>query len=201
MDVYLTLAGAASARLTRERSRFLAFVEPVAAANVAERLGAYRRKHRDASHVCSAFRCRQGNEVIAAADDAGEPRGSAGLPILQELEGAGLLDVLAVVVRHFGGVKLGMGGLVRAYGDATAEALAAATAVERRIEATLHLAFPHEAHAAVLRTLHRQGARVLDIRYDTQGEAVVAISPSHVTALAEALREETGARACVTRVT
>ncbi len=199
MDAYRTLADSASARLTRERSRFLALVEPATAHVIEARVAALRRQHHDATHVCYAYRCRAGTSVVSRADDAGEPRGSAGLPILQQLEAAQLVDVLAVVVRHFGGVKLGVGGLVRAYADVTAAALSQANVIERRVEMTWRVRFPHEVNAAVMRLVHRHGARVLDIRYDTQGEIAVALPPSSGSAFADAVREETGARASVER--
>ncbi len=202
MDTYRTVTGLTAVRLTRERSRFLASVEPAARDAVEGRLIALRRQHHDATHVCSAFRCREGTDsIVSVSDDAGEPRGSAGLPILQQLEAAGLVDVLAVVVRHFGGVKLGIGGLVRAYGDATAAALARAEIAERHVETLLRVAFPHEAHAAVLRVVHRFAARVVDIRYDTHGVLVVALPPSRAASFVDVVREETGARATVERVT
>jgi uncharacterized YigZ family protein len=200
MDSYQTLAAPASARLTRERSRFLAIVEPTTHDQAAERIAALRRQYHDATHVCSAYRCRSDLSVASHADDAGEPRGSAGTPILLVLEGAQLLDVLAVVVRYFGGVKLGIGGLVRAYSDATAAALAQARIIERSVETTLRIAFPHETNAGVMRAVHSHGARVLEIRYDTQGHATVALSPSRVEAFTDAVREETGARATLEKV-
>lgn len=201
MDAYRTVTGLASARLHRERSRFLARVEPTTLETVQGQLAALRREYHDATHVCSAFRCRDGTEGIAAvADDAGEPRGSAGLPILQQLEAAELVDVLAVVVRHFGGVKLGIGGLVRAYADATAAALAQARIVDRPVEVTLRVLFPLEAQAAVLKAAHRFAARVVDIRYDRQGMLAVALTPSRAASFVDALREGTGARAVVERM-
>jgi uncharacterized YigZ family protein len=201
MDVYRTLASQGSARLTRERSRFLAFVGPVATVDEIEgRLSTIRRQHHDATHVCYAYRCRAELSIVARADDAGEPSGSAGTPILQQLEAAELVDVLAVVVRYFGGVKLGVGGLVRAYGAVTAAALAEASIVERQLEVALRLRFPIEVNAAVMRAIHRHGARVLDIRYDTQGEATVTVPPSRATLFADSVCEETGARARVERV-
>jgi uncharacterized YigZ family protein len=201
MDAYRTLASQGSARLTRERSRFLAFVEPAATVDEIERrLAAIRRQYHDATHVCYAYRCRAEPGIIARADDAGEPSGSAGTPILQQLEAVELVDVLAVVVRYFGGVKLGVGGLVRAYGAVTAAALVEASIVERHLEVALRLRFPIEVNAAVMRAIYRHGARVLDIRYDTQGEATVAVAPSRATSFADSVREETGARARVERV-
>ena len=201
MDAYRTLASRGSARLTRERSRFLAFVEPAATVDeIEERLAAIQRQYHDATHVCYAYRCRAELGIVARANDAGEPSGSAGTPILQQLEAADLVNVLAAVVRYFGGVKLGVGGLVRAYGAVTAAALAEASTIEQHLEVTLRLRYPIEVNAAVMRAIHRHGARVLDIRYDTQGEATVTVPPSRVTSFADSVREETGARARVERV-
>jgi uncharacterized YigZ family protein len=201
MDAYRTLANQGSARLTRQRSRFLAFVGPAATVDEVEgRLAACRRQYHDATHVCHAYRCRADLGIIARADDAGEPSGSAGAPILQQLEAADLVDVLAVVVRYFGGVKLGIGGLVRAYGAVTAAALSEASRIERHLEVALRIRFPIDVNAAVLRAIHRHGARVLDIRYDSEGEATVTVLPSRATLFADSLCEETGARARVERM-
>jgi uncharacterized YigZ family protein len=201
MDAYRTLASQGSARLTRQRSRFLAFVEPAATVDEVEgRLATFRRQYHDATHVCHAYRCRADLGIIARADDAGEPSGSAGAPILQQLEAADLVDVLAVVVRYFGGVKLGIGGLIRAYGAVTAAALSEASRIERHLEVALRIRFPIDVNAAVLRAIHRHGARVLDIRYDSEGEATVTVLPSRATLFADSLCEETGARARVERM-
>ncbi|MFA7330992.1 MAG: YigZ family protein [Candidatus Delongbacteria bacterium] len=110
-----------------ERSRFLALLRPVTEpAQVAEFLDSLRKEHHKATHHCSAWRCGPpGASPRWGAADDGEPSGSAGLPILKAIEGSGLSDVAVVVVRWFGGVKLGTGGLVRAYGGVAAQVLAA----------------------------------------------------------------------------
>ncbi len=200
MDAYRTLAEPASARLTRERSRFLALAEPATLDVVEERLAALRRVHHDATHVCSAYRCRDRDTLVGRGDDAGEPRGSAGTPILQTLESADLVDVLLVVARHFGGVKLGVGGLVRAYSNAAAAALAAGRIVERRVEVVLRVVFPHEANATVLRLIARHEARLVHIRYDSHAEAFVALPPSRASTFGDAVREASGARATIERM-
>ncbi|MEW5825394.1 MAG: YigZ family protein [Candidatus Bipolaricaulota bacterium] len=198
MDAYRTLAAPSASRLTRRRSRFLCTVEPVAsAAEAAEKIGAVRREHHDVSHVCYAYRVFAPPEHIVRLDDAGEPTGSAGMPMLRVLEGAELFNVVAVVARVFGGIKLGVGGLARAYADAVAQTISAGTIVERRLEIAVRVRFPVEANAAVLRLVHRYGARVLEIRYDADGAVSVALAPSRVNEFAAALEAETGARAVV----
>ncbi len=106
-------------------SRFIAAVAPAASEEEAmAHVAAVRREHHAARHVCWAWRLGDGGERSRSSDD-GEPSGSAGRPILQAIEGADLTFVVVAVTRYFGGTKLGVGGLVRAYGGAAAEALAA----------------------------------------------------------------------------
>jgi len=117
------------AEIREKGSRFLAVIGPAmdeAAARAA--LGTLEREFPDATHHCWAWRL--GSPARERSSDAGEPAGTAGIPMLQVLRGAGLSDVLAVVVRWFGGTKLGKGGLARAYAAAAREALAALPVLE-----------------------------------------------------------------------
>ncbi len=195
-DAFRTLAAPASAKLVRQRSRFIALLEPIASAETAHaRLSEIRRTYHDASHCCSAFRLVGDPAPSRVSDDDGEPAGSAGIPILLQLDGARLENVLAVVVRYFGGVKLGVGGLARAYSDAIAEALANASIVLRAVTIEFVVRFPLEANAGVMSAIHHHEAKILDIRYDTEGQAIVALLPSRVEAFRRSLTEGTGARA------
>jgi uncharacterized YigZ family protein len=111
------------------RSRFVCSLYRVASdAEARERIAAHRREFWDASHNCTAYVLDEGR--IARSNDDGEPAGTAGLPMLEVLRGRDLTDVLAIVTRYFGGVKLGAGGLVRAYGGAVSAAVEAAGTVE-----------------------------------------------------------------------
>jgi uncharacterized YigZ family protein len=196
IDAYRTIAVPSKARITRKRSRFLAFVHPVGSLDEVETtLAGIRRATHDASHHCAAYRLLGPATPIVSADDAGEPAGSAGPPILRRLEEADLLNALAVVVRYFGGTKLGVGGLIRAYGDATEAALAAARIIERRIVVDLVIRFPTDVNSGVMSTIHRSGAEVREIRYDAAAVVHVAISPSAVSSFREAIRNATGDRA------
>jgi uncharacterized YigZ family protein len=110
------------------RSRFVCSLYRVASdAEARERIGAHRRAHWDATHNCTAYVLDEGQ--VARSSDDGEPAGTAGVPMLEVLRGRDLTDVLAVVTRYFGGVKLGAGGLVRAYGSAVSAAVDAAGTV------------------------------------------------------------------------
>ncbi len=121
MDHYLTLTGRAAARIKVERSEFLGIAVPAATiGEFLEELVAAGKKHHDATHHCWAFRPFAGPD---RSSDAGEPNGTAGKPIANAIKGAGLHDTGVVVVRWYGGVKLGTGGLSRAYHDSAAAAL------------------------------------------------------------------------------
>jgi uncharacterized YigZ family protein len=129
---YQTIEKAAESEIVISKSRFLGFCIPVSSETEAqEALGQIRRKHYDARHCCYAFRLHEGG-IVRSSDD-GEPSGTAGAPILAVLSGAGVENVLCAVVRYFGGVLLGTGGLVRAYGGAASEALDAAEIVTIRV--------------------------------------------------------------------
>jgi len=196
IDSYRTLAGPAEGRITRKRSRFLAFLRPIdSASEVDEAIAEIRRAYRGAAHHCSAFRLGAMPELISRSDDAGEPAGSAGRPILQRLEQAELFDVLAVVVRYFGGTKLGIGGLIRAYGDATQEALTAARIIVRRVAVDVLIRFPADVNSGVMATIHRCGADVRTVRFDDQGEMCVALPPTGIDSFCKAIRQATGGRA------
>jgi uncharacterized YigZ family protein len=125
----LTIAVAESTTETVvHRSRFVCTVYRVASdGEVRERVGAHRRAHWDAGHNCTAYVLDDGR--VARSSDDGEPAGTAGVPMLEVLRSRDLTDVLAVVTRYFGGVKLGAGGLVRAYGAAVSAAVDAAGTV------------------------------------------------------------------------
>jgi putative IMPACT (imprinted ancient) family translation regulator len=126
-----TPAAAGESELRVKGSRFLARVEPCGSRAAAEaRLEEIRRTFHDASHVCWAWRLRSEPEPGEAWSDAGEPSGTAGVPIIGALRAEALWDVLGVVVRWFGGTRLGRGGLARAYRDAAAGAVLKAGRVE-----------------------------------------------------------------------
>jgi len=143
---YQSILSAGESEIVIQKSRFLGYFLPVSSEEEAqEALTKIRKQHYDARHCCYAYRVRAGN-VVRSSDD-GEPSGTAGAPILSVLTGAGVDDVLCAVVRYFGGVLLGTGGLVRAYGKSASEALAATKITQmivcRRIQITISYAAFH----------------------------------------------------------
>lgn len=197
---FTTLAASAEARIREKASVFLAYAAPAASEEEARAVLAEReRLHWDATHNCSAWAVRGG---VRRANDAGEPSGSAGAPILAAIEGAGLVDCIVVVTRWYGGTKLGVGGLVRAYGEAAAQALAEAprrTGVPAR---TVSVRYPYAHTAAVMRALERAGAVGMEHGYAEGGaEGIVeaAVPEDVAAALGDELREATSGTVAVER--
>lgn len=152
MSGYRAAAGEAVAEIREKGSRFLAVLHPAAGPEAARAaLDEVRRAHPDATHHCWAWRL--GAEPAERSSDAGEPAGTAGIPMLKVLRGAELSDVVAVVVRWFGGTKLGKGGLARAYAAAVREALAELPVTVRVPTVALVLDLPYDRLGAVKRLL------------------------------------------------
>ena len=191
-ESFVTLAGPGTADTRIRASTFHALAVPVQTEEEARAVVAARAKEMfDAAHHCSAWRLRDG---MARANDAGEPSGSAGAPILAAVEGAGVTDCCVVVTRYFGGTKLGVGGLVRAYGEAAALALEAAPRRAGVRAVRLRVRYPYEHTAAVMRMLERTGADEVEHGYaagGTQGEVEFAVAASAEEEVREQLREET----------
>lgn len=188
MASYLSAAGEARAEIREKGSRFLAVVGPAVDEAVArEALAAVERQYPDATHHCWAWRL--GSPPRERSADAGEPSGTAGVPILQVLRGAGLSDVLAVVVRWFGGVKLGKGGLARAYAAAAREALAGLPTVLRVPTVTVTLEAPYERVGAVKRLIHPPEVELVSEEYGERARLVLAVHAERREALAQALAD------------
>ncbi|OYN90038.1 IMPACT family protein [Parenemella sanctibonifatiensis] len=197
---YRTLAlGTRSVAETEvRRSRFLAVVrrvpdEPAARAMIEQ----LRVTHRDARHHCSAFILGPEPSTERSNDD-GEPSGTAGKPMLEVLRGQGLSDVAAVVVRWFGGTKLGTGGLVRAYAEAVQQALASASLVTRREVGHYELQLSHADAGRVESALRAGEVEVLGVRHGEQ--AVLELATNQEAALVSQVRELTAGAASPTKL-
>ncbi len=144
MDTYRTIKAASEGAYSEKRSKFLAFAMPVRSVEEVKQIVAeYQKKYYDARHVCYAYMLGAERKEFRANDN-GEPSGTAGKPILGQINSNELTDILIVVVRYFGGVKLGTSGLIVAYRLAAAEAIAAAEIVEKTVdeEVTFHFEYP-----------------------------------------------------------
>lgn len=170
MNAYRTIASPASAQYTEKRSRFIAHAVPVSTVEEAmARVEEYRKEYYDARHVCWAYRIGHEDEAEERSNDDGEPSGTAGKPILGQLLSYDLRDVLVVVVRYFGGVKLGTGGLIVAYRTAAAEALGEAEVQEHTLYTSYTLRFPYELINPVMMLLREHEVETLGNDADLEG--------------------------------
>lgn len=165
---YRTLSAPNQAEFKDKGSRFIAFAYPVfSAEDVKKHVDALRQAHHKARHWCYAYRLGVDGNRFRANDD-GEPSGSAGRPILGQIDSAGLTDVLVVVVRYFGGTLLGVPGLIHAYKSSTALALQSARTIEKNIEKTVYLRcdYPHLPETLRLVKMHHADVVAQDLQLD-----------------------------------
>ena len=193
MRSFHTLAGSGSSELRERGSKFLALAVPVESEDAARAVVAERERSMwDATHHCSAWALRDG---IRRANDAGEPGGSAGAPILAAIEGAGLADCCVVVTRYYGGVPLGIGGLIRAYGESAAQALSSAPKQTGTLAVRFRVRYLYTHTAAVMRALARLGASEVHHGYapgGSRGAVEFSIPEGDQDAARAALRDGTG---------
>jgi len=181
-----SLATSAQCDVLIKKSRFIGCVEPCEGREAAQaRVAQLKAQHPGAAHVCWALLA--GGQ--SAANDDGEPGGTAGRPMLDVLRHQELEGVLATVVRYFGGVKLGAGGLVRAYTDAVAQALLTATKVPRVSMCELRCAVPYAWEGWLRREFERSQAKLLAVRHGSVVEFHFSLPLSAVAALQEHLNE------------
>lgn len=189
---YVTLARDGEAEIEVKRSRFLCTLARVedeeAARAVVERM---RRQHWDARHHCSAFVLGPSGALQRSSDD-GEPSGTAGAPMLEVLRGRGVSDVVAVVTRWFGGVLLGAGGLVRAYGDAVRAGLDEVGLLTRELVGELRVDLDHADAGRVEGELRARGVAVLDVEYADVVSLLLGVPPEGEGRVRAAVAELTG---------
>lgn len=160
-DTYTTISGPAQAVFTEKRSKFLAFAFPVTTvAEARAHIDTLAREYYDARHVCWAYMLGYKRENFRANDN-GEPSGTAGRPILGQINSRGFTDVLVVVVRYFGGIKLGTPGLIAAYREASRLALEQATPEERHVTERITFTYPYMVINDVMKLSRTDGVKVL----------------------------------------
>ena len=197
-DRYETLARECHVETPKVKgSRFIADAFPVGSVESAEeRLLAVRRTYHDATHHCYAYRIGSEGTLFRSSDD-GEPSGSAGAPILRQIEGADLSDILVVVTRYYGGTKLGTGGLVRAYGEAARMVLAAGRRRTRILLAEIILTFEYDDTDRVMRLISRFNGKVVDSQYAEQATITIHVPRSTTTELSAEFIEALSGRGTV----
>jgi uncharacterized YigZ family protein len=188
-DHYRTPAAWGESEVRIDRSRFIGIAVPVIGEDDFFReLTAIQKKHHDATHHCWAFRLFADGSGRARSSDAGEPAGTAGRPILGAIEVADLWDAAVVVVRYYGGVKLGTGGLGRAYRDAATAALAGTALRDRYLYARFTVAVPHVSLSTAYRLVDPPAVVLAEERYGEINEFVFDVRLSRTEGFAEDLR-------------
>ncbi len=182
-DEYKTIATTSEGYYTEKRSKFLAFAHHVETVDeVKELLAGYRKKYYDARHVCYAYMLGAGREEFRANDD-GEPSSTAGKPILGQINSNELTDILIVVVRYYGGVNLGTSGLIVAYREAAAGAIAHATVETRQVEEVVTYTFAYPQMNDVMRIVKEMSPRILSQSFDNSCEIRLSIRKSEAEQL------------------
>lgn len=174
---------------SEKRSKFLAFSHHVTSVDeITEILDTYRKKYYDARHVCYAYMLGPDRATFRANDD-GEPSSTAGKPILGQINSNGLTDILIVVVRYYGGVNLGTGGLIVAYKAAAADAISHSDIITKQVEEEVVYNFPYVMTNDVMRVIKEMSPRIVSQTYDNTCEIRLAIRKSEAERLRERLNK------------
>ena len=189
MDSYKTVKSLSEGTYTERRSKFLAFAMPVTTAEEVKQIVAdYQKRFYDARHVCYAYML--GHERLNfRANDNGEPSGTAGKPILGQINSNELTDILIIVVRYFGGVKLGTSGLIVAYRTAAAEAIAAAEVVEKTVDESVSILFEYPFMNDVMRIVKEEAPAIVSQGYDSDCSMTLRIRKDSMSRLRSRLEK------------
>ena len=162
-----------------KRSKFLTWIAPVASPTEAKKwIQSLRDQYPDARHICWAYIAGAPDTVLKSMSDDGEPSGTAGKPMLNVLEHSGIGEIGAVVVRYFGGIKLGTGGLVRAYSSSVSEAIKQADFITKVAMQRCTLVFPYAQESQVRYLIAKQQGEILDTQY-TDKVTLFCYLPAH----------------------
>lgn len=182
-QAYRTLRGEGVAEYEEKKSRFIGAARPAESeVEAMEFLAEVRRRNKDASHNVFAYLCGEGGLSKRYGDD-GEPRGTAGPPVLEVIEKSGLSDVVVVVTRYFGGTLLGAAGLIRSYGKAASFAVNAAGIVERTLARQMVFLVEYPQYDIVRNYLEKGGYAISDVKYGVDTELTVIVPFSDADSL------------------
>jgi uncharacterized YigZ family protein len=192
MDTYKTITTPVDGIYKEKGSKFLAFAIPVTTVEeVKEIVKNYRKEYYDARHVCYAYMLGSERNEFRANDD-GEPSGTAGRPILGQINSLELTNVLVIVVRYFGGILLGTGGLVVAYKEATKDALNQAEIIEKTVDETVNIHFEYLLMNDVMRIVKETCAEILNQSYEDKCNMQISIRKHDVLLLTSKLMKIIG---------
>lgn len=194
MDSYKTIKSLSEGAYSEKRSKFLAFAIPVRSAEEVKQIVAeYQKKYYDARHVCYAYMLGA-ERAEFRANDNGEPSGTAGKPILGQINSNELTDILIIVVRYFGGVKLGTSGLIVAYRLAAAEAIAAAEIIEKTVDEEITFYFEYPFMNDVMRIVKEEAPDIVSQGYDNDCSMTLRIRKASMPKLKARLEKVSSLR-------
>jgi uncharacterized YigZ family protein len=195
---YYTVKGYGEHEIVIQKSRFIAYVNRVQTEEEAQAfIQEIKKKHWDATHNCSAYMIGEYNQIQKANDD-GEPSGTAGVPMLEVLKKKDLKDTVVVVTRYFGGIKLGAGGLIRAYGKATSEGIKATGVVERKLMRVMHTKIDYTWLGKVENELRSSIYQIKDIHYLDQVEIETYVEENQTASFTDWMTELTNGQVVIT---
>lgn len=195
---YLTVKGYGESEIVISKSRFLTYIERAETEEDAiSFIDGIKKLHHNATHNCSAYIIGEHDHIQKANDD-GEPSGTAGVPMLEVLKKQGLKDTVVVVTRYFGGIKLGGGGLIRAYGKATTEGLIAAQVVERKLHHFMKVAIDYTWLGKVENEVRSSSYTLEEIRYLEGVEIIVSVLKEEEEQFRSWITELTNGQASIT---
>ncbi len=188
-DTYFTIDQQAEGYYTEKRSKFYAFAHHVESVDDVKQLQQkYKKQYYDARHICYAYRLKSDGSEFRANDD-GEPSGTAGKPILGALLSQELTETVVFVIRYYGGVNLGTGGLVVAYREATLDALSHANRQERLVEEEVKYDFPYPMMNSVMRIVKEMQPRIVAQDFQTTCSITLSIRRSQAEQLRQRLEK------------
>jgi uncharacterized YigZ family protein len=197
LEKYYTVKGYGENEIVIEKSRFICYVQRATTEEEAVQfIQQIKKKHWDATHNCSAYLIGEHDQIQKANDD-GEPSGTAGVPMLEVLKKKGLKDTVVVVTRYFGGIKLGTGGLVRAYGKSVSEGLKAAGIVERQLMRVMHTKIGYTWLGKVENELRSSVYEIKEIHYLENVEIETFVEEGQKQAFIEWMTELTNGKAYI----
>ena len=188
-DVFKTITAPSEGLYKEKGSRFIAFAFPVSTEEqIREILDGLKDKYYDARHHCYAWRLGAEKTLFRANDD-GEPSSTAGKPILGQIQSKDLTDILIVVIRYFGGIKLGVSGLINAYRKAASAALANAVVEERTVNVTLRIRFDYLVMNSVMKIIKDEEPEVLERNFGSECEMLLSIRQKNMPRLRDRLEK------------
>jgi uncharacterized YigZ family protein len=194
---YITVKDYGEYEISIQKSRFIAQIKRAETENEAQEfIQMIKKKHWNATHNCSAYLIGEHDQIQKANDD-GEPSGTAGVPILEVLKKRNLKDTVVVITRYFGGIKLGAGGLIRAYGKSTTEGLDAIGIVERRLVNIMHVKIDYTWLGKIERELRASAFKIKDIHYLDIVEIEAYVDENQASSFSEWMVEQTNGQCTI----